>query len=80
MKDIIFTKKMQLHELITLAICFAIAFLLNVYAIIAYEGKAIETITSIGYVLVFTLALYAAWTAIRILWHILRRIISKKQK
>ena len=46
MKDITISAKRQKHELLTWLVCFAISFALNVYAIIAYEGSAIELVTS----------------------------------
>ena len=80
MKDIIITRKRQLRELLILFLCFIIACLLNLYAILTYGGKVSELFTSLGYVLVFTLALYAALAACRVMFAILRRLIKNKNK
>ncbi|MBQ6653424.1 MAG: hypothetical protein IJM81_08585 [Prevotella sp.] len=78
MKDIKISTKRQKQELLTLLVCIVIAELLNVYAIIAYDGKWSQLITSIGYVLVFGLLLYLSWTALRIAWSILKNVRGKR--
>lgn len=78
MKDIKISAKRQKQELLTLLVCIVIAELLNVYAIIAYDGKWSQLITSIGYVLVFGLLLYLSWTALRIAWSILKNVRGKR--
>jgi len=79
MKNIIITPKRQKCELLTLLACFVIACLLNLYSILKYGGKVSELITSLGYVLVFTLVLYIAWTAVRIAWALMMTILKKKK-
>ncbi len=69
MKDITISAKRQKHELLTWLVCFAISFVLNVYAIIAYESSAIELVTSLLYVICFSLVLYVAWGCLRIIGH-----------
>ena len=79
MKDIKITARRQKLELLTLLVCIIIAELLNVYAIVAYDGKWSQLITSIGYVLVFGVLLYLSWSALRIAWSILRKITKKSK-
>ena len=79
MKDIKITARRQKLELLTLLVCIIIAELLNVYAIIAYDGKWSQLITSIGYVLAFGVLLYLSWSALRITWSILRKITKKSK-
>ena len=78
MKDIKITGQRQKKELRAWLVCFVIAFALNAYAIIAYKGAATELITSLLYVLTFSLALYAAWVAIRIVFYAIRKIFKSK--
>ena len=67
MKDIIITRKRQKTELLVLLTCFVIACLANLYAILTYDGKLSELFTSLGYVLVFTAALYVAFSVLRLI-------------
>jgi hypothetical protein len=78
MKDFIITPKRQKREIITFVVCFVISFLLNVYAVIAYQSPAKEIITSFFYVLIFALLLYVVWSIIRILFNLIKRLIIKK--
>jgi len=67
MKDIIISAKRIKTELITLAVCFLIAFATNVGAVIAYKSPAIEVLTSLHYVLIATVVLYILVAVIRII-------------
>ena len=67
MKDIIISAKRIKTELITLAVCFLIAFSGNVGAVIAYKSPAIEILSSLHYVLIATVVLYILWSFVRIL-------------
>lgn len=78
MKDFIITVKRKKIEIVTWLICFAIANLLNLYSIIAYNTKFIELITSIGYVVVFSIILYLLWSLIRLLFYCGKRLITRK--
>lgn len=80
MKDIIITRKRQKTELLVLLVCFMVACLTNLYAIISYGGKFVELFTSLGYVLIFTAALYVAFTLLRIIIFVIGKLISNKQK
>ncbi|MBR1719263.1 MAG: hypothetical protein IJ726_02430 [Phocaeicola sp.] len=80
MKDIIITGKRVKIELYTLLACFIIAEALNIFAIIKYHTKFSEIITTLGYIAIFTIALYVAWTIIRLCYYGIRYLIRKKSK
>ena len=80
MKDIIITRKRQKTELLVLLVCFVIACLANLYAILAYDGKLSELFTSLGYVLVFTAALFVAFSVLRLIVAAIRMLIRKKKQ
>lgn len=66
MKDIMIDTDRQKTEIITFLVCFAIATLLNVYAIISYDTPWSELYTSFFYLIAFSIVLYVAWTILRI--------------
>ena len=78
-KDITITKKQQIRELKTLLILFVGAYLLNAGAIIYYGSPAKELVTSILYVVSFTLELYVLWVVIRLVWHGVKHFNRKKK-
>lgn len=78
MKDIIITKQRQKTEFITILVCFILAFALNLYAIIAYDGQWKELFWSLGFVAVTTAVFYAVWTVVRVAFYIIRKLITKK--
>ena len=80
MKDIIVTAKHIKTEILTAIICFILAFIINLGAIIYYKTSYVELITSIGYVIVTAVAIYALWAAIRIGIYALKWLLSKKKK
>lgn len=67
MKDIIISTKHIKKELSTLLVCFIISFIANVGAIIYYKSMVIEMLTSLPYVLVFTVFIYIVWCLLRIM-------------
>lgn len=80
MKDTIITAKQKRKEVITWLVCFLIANLINLYAIIAYNNTSFsELFTSLGYVFVASLAIYFLWTIIRILFYALRKVVKTKK-
>ncbi len=79
MKDTILTGQWKKKELITGLICFLLANLANVYAIIAYDTPAIELITSMGYVLVAAVFLYGVWCVLRLLFYGIRSLLVKRK-
>lgn len=78
MKDITITVKRQKTELITFLVCFLVAFGLNVYAIIVFDGKWKELFLSIGFVLSTTVVFYVVWTFLRACVYIIRWAFGKK--
>lgn len=77
MKDIIITRQRQRTEVLTLLVCFVVAFGLNVYAIVAYGGQWKELFWSLGFVALATAILYVAWTLLRLVVYGCKRIIKK---
>ncbi len=66
MKDTLITARRKKIELLTWLVCFVIANLLNLYAIIAYKTSFQEMLTSFFYVITFSCVLYALWTVLRL--------------
>lgn len=79
MKDTIITARRKKVEFITLLICFIVANLVNLYAIIAYHAHFKELITSIFYIIIFTFVLYVFWSILRILFYGIRGLFLKKK-
>lgn len=81
MKDTLITARQKKTELVTWAVCFLVANLINLYAILTYPHTSLaELVTSLGYVTVASLVIYAAWTAVRLLFYGLRKIIKRKKR
>jgi len=78
MKDTLITAKRKKKELITLLICFVLANLANLYSIIVYHTLFSELITSLLYVIAFTVALYIFWSLLRLFLYGLRLLFLKK--
>ena len=68
MKDTVLTARRKKIEIITLLVCFVLANLVNLYAIITYHRSMMEMITSIFYIIIFAFVLYAAWALLRLLY------------
>jgi len=70
MKDTIISARRKKIEVVAFIVCFLIANLLNLYAIIAYNDASYsELITSLGYVTAAAVVLYVLWCALRILFY-----------
>lgn len=80
MKDTLITVRRKKGELVTWLVCFVIANLANLYAIISYKTSLLEMITSFFYVLIFSCALYLFWTILRILFYGIRYLLQKKSR
>lgn len=80
MKDIVISRNRQIKELLVFLLCFLIAFGLNVYAIIEYDGKWNELFWSLGFVLTATIVLYVLIGLIRIVLHCLFNCRKKKRR
>lgn len=78
MKDTIVTARRKKIELITLLVCFVIANLIHLYAVIAYHAPFIEMLTSIFYIIIFTFVIYVFWGMIRLLFRGLCALFGRK--
>ena len=58
MKDIIITSQKIRRERNIYLVCFLLAFVINIAAIVAYTRPWIETFTQLGYVFVISLFIY----------------------
>lgn len=79
MKDTIITGKRKRTELITLLVCFILANLANLYAVIEYNSPAIEMLTSLGYVAAAAILIYAVWCGIRLAIYGMKNLFRKKE-
>ena len=80
MKDTLITAERKKIEVITLIVCFILANLANLYAILAYETPLAELLTSLGYVLVVTVFFYVIWCILRLAFYGVRFIFRKKAR
>ncbi len=78
MKDSIITARRKKTELITLLVCFVVANIVNLVSIIVYNTRFIELFTQLGYVTLFAIALYIAWSIIRIVVYYIRKIVVRR--
>lgn len=75
MKDIIISSKRIKKELVTLLVCFIVGFIANIGAIIYYESAAVEMLTSLPYVIVFSGFIYLVWSLVRLIkWFLFKAI------
>ncbi len=80
MRDTIITAKQKKTEIKSWLVCFLIANLANIYAIIKYDNSSfLEIFTSLGYVVVASVALYVLWIAIRIIFYGVKKIVRSKK-
>lgn len=79
MKDTVLTARRKKIEIITLLVCFVLANLVNLYAIITYHRSMMEMITSIFYIIIFAFVLYATWTLLRFLFYGVKVLFTKKR-
>jgi len=79
MKDFTISGNRVIRELIIFLICFIIAFLTNVIAIIIYKTHFSELLTSLYYVLIFSLLIYFVSTFIRLLIAPIKYLILPKK-
>ena len=76
MKDTVLTARRKKIEIITLLVCFVLANLVNLYAIITYHRSMMEMIT---YIIIFAFVLYAAWALLRLLFYGVKALFTKKR-
>ena len=79
MKDTVLTARRKKIEIITLLVCFVLANLVNLYAIITYHRSMMEMITSIFYIIIFAFVLYAAGALLRLLFYVVKALFTKKR-
>ena len=79
MKDTVLTARRKKIEIITLLVCFVLANLVNLYAIITYHRSMMEMITSIFYIIIFAFVLYAALALLRLLFYGVKALFTKKR-
>jgi O-antigen/teichoic acid export membrane protein len=77
MKDSIITARRKKTEIITFLLCFVLANLANLYAIIAHKTPFIEIFTSIGFVVAASIVIYILWTFLRLIFYFLRKCLKK---
>lgn len=81
MKEIVISPKRIKTELVTLVICFVIANLINLYAILSYKNASFsELVTSLGYILILSVAIYLLWSLLRILFYSIKYLFRRKKK
>ena len=80
MKDIVFTPKRQKKELRIFGMCFIIAFLMNLIAIIIYKTSWIEIISQIGYVFVIAVVIYLIFAFFRSVIKWIGKVFRKNKK
>lgn len=77
MKDIVISKRRIKTEILVFAACVLAMELLNVYAIIKYDGNWSEAFLSLGFVVVAAIVLYAVLSLIRLMVYGVIRLIKK---
>lgn len=80
MKDIIITSKKLKRESNIYFLCFILAFIMNVIAIIVYSRPWIELISQIGYVIVISIFIYLILWIPRGILHIATSLFRKHRK
>lgn len=79
MKDIIITGKRRKKELKILLVCFIVAFLTNIIAIIIYKTTWHEVFSQMGYVVVITLGFYLIVALFRLLVNLIKNLFGIKR-
>jgi hypothetical protein len=80
MKDLVVPAKSIRREIRLLAGCLLLALLTNVGAIIAYEGRWIELLTTWRVTLVLALGFYGLFALPRLCWVGLRRLFHRAER
>ena len=77
MKDIVISKRRIKTEMLLFLACVLAMELLNVYAIVKYDGSWSETFFSLGFVVVTALVLYTVLSVLRLIIYGIIRLIKK---
>jgi apolipoprotein N-acyltransferase len=79
MKDITISAKRMRQEFINLLVCFSIGFVINAIAVFWYGTTWSELFTSLHYVILFAIFIYAIWSGIRLVYFLLKKYFPKKK-
>ena len=79
MKDILITSRQFRREGRLLLACLLVAFLLNIYSILAYDTSWVELVTTLHYTIALTLVLYVVLGLVRLIARGIRRLTARKQ-
>lgn len=79
MKDSIISAKTKKRELNIFIIALAVAFILNIISIIAYNTDWIEVLSALHYVLLFAIVLYIIQGIIRLIIWGIRRLFCRQR-
>jgi cytochrome b len=80
MRDVIIKATRIKIELLTLLVCFVVANLLNVYAILTFKTSFSELFTQLGYVFIFSVVLYLLWSLLRVIFYLIKKYLITKNK
>ncbi len=78
MKDIVISQKHIVREFYVILVCFVLACLVNVGAIIGFDRPWSELWSQIGYVAFIAAGIYVLLAVVRTLVFIIRRLIKKQ--
>lgn len=78
MKDIIIGSQRIKKEITLLVVCFAMAFFINIAAIIIYQTPWMEVFTQVGYVVILTISFYLILLLIRFVMKLFSVIFRRK--
>lgn len=79
MKDIVVTASRLRRERNVYLVCFLLAFLLNLVAVVSFDRPWIELFSQLGYVVVISVVLYLLLWIFRLLAAGVRRVFCKKR-
>lgn len=77
MKDIVIKSKQIKRELYIALAAFAIAIMLNIYAILKYKTQWTELFSQLGYVLALSVVIYLLALVVRLVVLAIRKLLKK---
>lgn len=78
LNDSVITGRQKVREIIIFLVCFAAAFIVNIYSIIRFSTPWTEIFTQIGFVCIITGILYVLVWIIRIIALLVSKLVRKK--
>lgn len=78
LNDSVITGRQKVREIIIFLVCFAAAFIVNIYSIIRFSTPWTEIFTQIGFVCIITGILYVLVWIIRIIVLLVSKLVRKK--